>query len=313
MALGVLALFSLMFAIVALAVSRTLGDTALGFGPFFASAVTAALLWFRHPDRPVSWKLIASLVSSFMGVNLFAFGVFALFSPGNDGFVPNALMSLSLCFTPAAVLLLLAAALYFWEYRLGSKAQQQARLIAFNTADAFQQRMEKLRRAREYLANIDALVDAHRAPASPLWLTALPDNLRQWLSHLEKLVNRLNDFDTDPLIQRDLRDAPEKISRLKAQLDAETSPEVRAQLAETLEELENQYGHLRELAEMMRRSELEIDENLARMGVIYSQLQMLDTRSLQKSRARRLSEEIEEQTHRLDDLLAAMDEVISSL
>jgi hypothetical protein len=61
--------------------------------------------------------------------------------------------------------------------------------------------------------------------------------------------------------------------------------------------------------DLLHRTELEIEETLANIGAIYSQLQMLEFKEIDNSRAKRLSADIDEQAARLGDLLAAMDEV----
>jgi uncharacterized coiled-coil DUF342 family protein len=83
-------------------------------------------------------------------------------------------------------------------------------------------------------------------------------------------------------------------------------------MEETLAGYREHQRQLDSLAAMLRRTELEIDETLAEIGTIYSQLQLLDARDIDRNRANRLSEEIEEQADRLSDLLDAMDEVYES-
>ena len=70
--------------------------------------------------------------------------------------------------------------------------------------------------------------------------------------------------------------------------------------------------HLDALVTLMRRTELDIDETVAAIGAIYSQLQIIGAREIDSSRAKRLSTDVEEQAGRLSDLLAAMDEVYGS-
>jgi hypothetical protein len=59
----------------------------------------------------------------------------------------------------------------------------------------------------------------------------------------------------------------------------------------------------------MRRTELDIDETVAAMGAIYSQVQLIGVKKIDQRRAKRLSAEIEEQADHLNDLLLAMDDV----
>jgi hypothetical protein len=61
----------------------------------------------------------------------------------------------------------------------------------------------------------------------------------------------------------------------------------------------------------MRRTELDIDETLAAIGAIYSQLQLLGAKGIDSQRIRRLTASVDEQAQHLEDLLEAMDEVYS--
>jgi hypothetical protein len=60
------------------------------------------------------------------------------------------------------------------------------------------------------------------------------------------------------------------------------------------------------------RNSVDIDETIAAIGAIYSQLQIIGARDIDSSRAKRLSTDVAEQASRLDDLLSAMDEVYGS-
>jgi hypothetical protein len=80
-------------------------------------------------------------------------------------------------------------------------------------------------------------------------------------------------------------------------------------MAETLAGHQEHQRQLKALTDLIHRTELEIDETLANIGAIYSQLQQLEFKDIESSRAKRLSADIDEQAARLGDLLAAVDEV----
>jgi hypothetical protein len=58
----------------------------------------------------------------------------------------------------------------------------------------------------------------------------------------------------------------------------------------------------------MRRTRLQLDDTLASMGTIYSQVQMLDAMDIDGVRATQIADEIEDEVARLNDLLAAFGE-----
>jgi hypothetical protein len=109
-----------------------------------------------------------------------------------------------------------------------------------------------------------------------------------------------------------MREVPAAISKLEGQIEREADPRVRAQMQETLDGYREHQRQLDSLKATMRRTELEIDETLAEIGAIYSRLQLLDAREIDRSRVVRLSEDMDEQADRLNDLLSAMDEVYDS-
>ncbi|MCB0155658.1 MAG: hypothetical protein KDF65_12750, partial [Anaerolineae bacterium] len=170
---------------------------------------------------------------------------------------------------------------------------------------------DKLRRAAEYRLRITRLIEQQRGSVADQ-LGPITNRLDAWEEHLRQLVERLHRIETDSMIQQDFKAVPAAISRLEAQLAAEANAKVQGEMEQTLAGLRQQQRQLDTLKTTMRRTELDIDETLAAIGAIYSQLQVLSAKEMDRSRARRLSAEIEEQNHRLDDLLSAMDEVYQS-
>ena len=70
------------------------------------------------------------------------------------------------------------------------------------------------------------------------------------------------------------------------------------------------YNLLPELHQIIHR--LDIDQTLATIGAIYSQLQLLGAKNIDSQRVSRLSTDVDEQVDRLDNLLDAMDDVYDS-
>ena len=76
----------------------------------------------------------------------------------------------------------------------------------------------------------------------------------------------------------------------------------------TLSGYVEQREQLEALVRLMRRSRLQLDDTLAAMGTIYSQVQMLDAMELDGARATQIADEIEGEVDRLNDLLSAFGE-----
>jgi hypothetical protein len=263
----------------------------------------AAMLWLKNRWASTLLRSTGGIGLWVVGLGWLGLGGFALLSPGETPFVQNLGYSLALCLAPGAVLSLLGLALYSYDYRRGRSAER---------APATGQRAGKLKQAGEYRRAIEQLVKQHQdTPLATQMMPVLP-KLARWEAHVDQLVKRLAAFEANPVLQRDLRETPAAIARLQAQLEGETNPHLRQEIAETLTSRQKQQAQLDALTTLMRRTELELDETLATIGAIYSQLQLMGAKEVEQGAAQRLSADFEEQSRRLDDLWAAMTEVYGS-
>lgn len=276
-------------------------------GLLFASLSSIGLIWFRQQRSFTSGWLALGLISWFVGVSLLGLGGFALLSPGeNNTFTQNAGFTVLFCFAPGGLLALLGLALYGYARRqpLPSLSLAQNSVSAHTSPQN-----DKLRRAEEYRQHILRLIEQKKGTSLADQLALIPPKLDLWQIHLQQLVKRLQSLETNSVLRRDLREVPDAITRLQAELTTESNPHLRAQMSETLAGHQEHQRQLKTLTDLLHRTELEIDETLANIGAIYSQLQQLEFKDMEGSRARRLSADIDEQAARLGDLLAAMDEV----
>ena len=124
-----------------------------------------------------------------------------------------------------------------------------------------------------------------------------------------QLADRLTNFETDKLIQRDIKEVPSNIERMEALWEAEADPTTRKQIERTLAGYKEQQAQLEALARLMRRTRFVLDDTLAAMGTIYSQVQVLDAMDIDSARAARIGDEIQEQVDKLNDVLSAFSDV----
>jgi len=282
-------------------------------GMTFAGLTSMLMIWIRNKTRPASAWLAMAIVSWFVGANILGWGGFAALSPGNDNtFLENLGYSLILCFAPGGVLSLVGLAFYIHDYRQNRGAAPATTAQPATETVEKQRRLAKLERAAEYRQHILAVIKQRKGSRLQSQLDPIVDKLDRWQRHLQKLVSRIDQFEDNHIIQRDLQEVPKAISRLKQQQKSEPDEAVRREIGETLAKHEEQQRQLNLLVGLMRRTELDIDETLAAMGSIYSQLQILGAKDVDSHRARRLSAEINEQAEHLEDLLSAMDEVYQS-
>ncbi len=137
----------------------------------------------------------------------------------------------------------------------------------------------------------------------------LVDQVDEWVHNIYALASRLDAFQGDRIIQRDLRDVPASINRLKERLRAEDDPSIKRELEETIRRRQAQYDNLRKLESAMDRADLQLENTLTALGTVYSQMLLLDAKEVDSSKAQRLRENIVAQVNALHDALVAMEEV----
>jgi hypothetical protein len=167
-------------------------------------------------------------------------------------------------------------------------------------------------RATAYRLRIQTVIRNRRKGPLAETIAAILPRLERWEERVTQLANRLGNFESDKIIQRDIQEAPQNIARLQKQIEREADPAVRDQMEKTLAGYEEQQTQLEALVRLMRRTRLQLDDTLASMGTIYSQVQMLDAMDLDGGRATQIADEIEGEVGRLNDLLSAFGEMNAS-
>lgn len=282
-------------------------------GMVFAGVTSALMIWIRDRSKPASALMALGIVFWFVGINILGWGGFAAVSPGDNTFLENLGFSIALCFAPGGIFALLGLGMYGYDFR----KNRQTSAVTINSQPNYstgsrQPRAAKLQRAIEYKRHINAMIKQKQGSALAGQLSPVSAKLNQWEAHLQQLVNRLDMFESNQIIQRDIHEVPADISRLQDLLEQETNPQVRREIAEALNKHQEHKRQLDSLQTLMRRTELDIDETLAAIGAIYSQMQIIGAKEIDNKRASRLSADISEQANRLGDLLEAMDEVYES-
>jgi hypothetical protein len=167
----------------------------------------------------------------------------------------------------------------------------------------------KVEQALEYREQIEKLIAG--LPAGVLRDSLYDDTLgiARWIGSVHELAQRLDAYERDELLHRDIEEVPTSLSRLGRALNAEDDPAVRAQIEDTLRAKREQLDNLKALQNKMEQAAFRLEESVTSLGMVYSQFQLLAARRLDEGSSRRLSEDIREQVRRLQDILSSMDEV----
>lgn len=202
--------------------------------------------------------------------------------------------------------------------RLTDKAEQQKALEGLfrekYTISGIRDRdlQEKLKEAEQYRQRIQTLVGQHREGVLRDRLKRTTDQVYDWIANMVTLARRLDTYRSDPILRRDLENAPREMDRLKARLAVERDPRVREQMSTTLESNEQQVQALSELRGRMDRADLQLDHSLAALGTVYSQLLLIGTNEVDSDRADRLRDDIQGEVLALKDIVDSLNEVYNT-
>jgi hypothetical protein len=167
----------------------------------------------------------------------------------------------------------------------------------------------KIVRALEYRTQMEMLVQRTRDGALRAHLDATVNDVGDWLGGMFGLALKLDQYDNNSMLKRDLQSVPKDITALEERLKTETDAQVRAQLKQSTV---NKRAHLRQLEKLdntMERAALQLDDTLSAMGTIYAQMQLIGAKDIDSGRAQRLREDIVDEVNSLHDIVEAMDQV----
>jgi hypothetical protein len=231
-------------------------------------------------------------------------------------FVPGSSFPLLWAFIAAVVGLLTEAIVFLSSV---TDEEENARAVASLLRDQYKprslrsrKRKAQLNKALEYEALIISTVQHTGEGILHDRLARTIEPVDDWIEAIYRLASRLDGYEQNQVIKRDLRSVPMAIQTFRKRLADEDDPAVRKTLRNTITDKERQWEHLSHLQNMMERAEYQLESTLAALGTVYAQLQAIDVRGAEKGRPERLRQEIDEQVVQLQDLSEAMDEVYAA-
>lgn len=167
---------------------------------------------------------------------------------------------------------------------------------------------QRVQQALEYHENIKSLAET-RGGAMRLQIQTTADEVNHWLEQVFKLARRIDSYDSSEIIGRDRVRVPNELQALRLRLDKEQDERVKAELRDAIRSKELQLTHLRDLEANVKRADVQLDNTLAALGTIYTQIQLLDAKSVDGRSTNRLRQEIVDEVLSLKDTLEALEEV----
>lgn len=167
---------------------------------------------------------------------------------------------------------------------------------------------DRLRTALEYRRNMLKLVKRHKG-AMRVSLRQTVEDINDWIAHMYELAQHIDAFDSNEIVDRDMKQVPLKIERTRTRIEREEDARVREDLERQLRQLEQQKINLEATQNSVKRAEIQLESTLSSLGTIYAQMSLLGTKHTDSSRAQRLRLEIQDEVSSLQDTIDAMDEV----
>jgi hypothetical protein len=266
----------------------------------------------RRARRAIFWHALLRWEGAvIIALTLVIFAFLALLS-----LVPGSGFPLPWAFVALAVGLVTEAIVFFSSI---TDEEENARVVANLLRDQYnpkslrsRKRKAQLNKALEYEALIISTVQHTREGVLHDRLARTIEPVDDWIEAIYRLASRLDGYEQNQVIKRDLRTVPLAVDNFNKRLAEEDDPAVQKTLRNTISDKERQWEHLSHLQNTMERAEYQLESTLAALGTVYAQLQAIDVRGAEKGRTERLRQEIDEQVVQLQDLSEAMDEVYAA-
>lgn len=166
-----------------------------------------------------------------------------------------------------------------------------------------------LEQAQAYRMQIEAMALA--APPDSverMRLDMLSEKVADWTIAIAEIVERTLHQEEDTLLASERKRVPAAIKRLEKQLDDTKDEALKQKLERTLDNRRKQLAQLEQTATNRQMAALKIENTLAQLGIIYSQLHSGRYMS-ERGEYERLSAEINEEVYALGDYLDALKEI----
>lgn len=164
----------------------------------------------------------------------------------------------------------------------------------------------QLDQARRYQQQISHLLSGTRR--SQAQRQRLEAQIALWLEAIEELAGHLAALQANAVMQNDLATVPEAVRALEAQLEATSDASLRLELERAVGHRRDHWAALEGVRRLTQQAHLHIENTVAMLGTIYSQL-LAEQATDQVADYSRLSGEVDEATRRLQDQLEALREV----
>lgn len=170
---------------------------------------------------------------------------------------------------------------------------------------------DRVEKALEYQERIEAVIRGTRPGVLRDHLQDTADAVAEWIANIFRIARRLDAYERDQLLKRDIYAVPQALRELEDRFRQEDDEGVRRQMEETLLSRRAQWESLQKLQNTMEKAEFLLEKTLSDLGHIYSQLQQIEARDVESGRTQRIAQDISAEIAELQDIADTMEEVYS--
>jgi hypothetical protein len=155
----------------------------------------------------------------------------------------------------------------------------------------------------KYRRTIDQMVAQTPDGVIRTRLNDLAGKVNTWTEHIYKLARMLDDYQRDPMLQKDPAEIQIELNRLEASGRRNVNHEVALETQNLIASKQKYLQTTAALKDKMHSADLQLEQSLDAMATIYTQLKLLETRDMDSVNTLAIDHDIDEQVTRMGDLI----------
>jgi hypothetical protein len=161
----------------------------------------------------------------------------------------------------------------------------------------------------KYRRTIEQMIAATQEGTIKTRLSDLADKVNQWIGYIYQLVKMLDDYNRDPMLQKDPGAIQSEVARLQASVLQAANPAMATETRNLIDAKTKYLNTTTMLRDKMQTAAMQLDQSIASMATVYTQLKLLATRDLESVNTQAIDQDIDAQVGRMSDLIAGLQKV----
>ena len=135
------------------------------------------------------------------------------------------------------------------------------------------------------------------------------NQLEDWIETIYQLSLRLDAYRRDELLAQQRANVPKALANRRDRRQRESNEALQKESDLSIASTQKQWEALQALDFMMKKAEIQLEQSLAALATVNSQVGLIEAQDADTGRTGRIRSDIHEQVNRLNDLVASINEV----